>query len=83
MREPTTRREIDAAIQELRWTIAGCETALEKGEEFNFEDRNLKELIAECADKIHKLRTLRESIARPWERGRPHNETRIMAYGAI
>ena len=82
-REPTTRLEIDDAIQYQRSIISECETCIERGEERNFENRDFNEVIQTASDRIQALRQLRESIARPFEKVRPVDESQLSRYGVV
>lgn len=80
-REPTTRLEIDDEIHYQRSIISECETCIDRGEKWNFENRDFNEVIQTASDRIQALRQLRESIARPFEKVRPDNEQCLQVYG--
>lgn len=82
-RQPTTRHEIDDAIHYQRSIISECETCIDRGEKWNFENRDFNEVIQTASDRIQALRQLRESIARPFEKARPVTEQQLHVFGVI
>lgn len=70
MKELTTRKEIDAEIQRLQHKLAGLP-----------EDAN--GLIWATCDRINDLKTMREFMARPWEKARPAKERSLMSFGVV
>lgn len=66
---PTTRRDIDAEIMRLRRMLSLHEDDYDQ--------------VQEIGEDIVRLRTLKESMIRPWERVRPSNEVGLDRYGGI